>query len=291
MRTYWNFSFCENDVNGLVKCYDNGENHVGYRLLWERLGDYRSRSFKDLESPGIYLLFEKRARESKPRMYVGQGDLRRNKKGMLNRVKEHVRKGDMNWCDEVIFLPVRDFFGATELKWLEHRFYVEAEGRGRYQMANGTEPQDAKLRDEIKPDAEEFVENAHFLTAALGFTPFPSNLCRQETRLDVQDKPTPSPKIAFTVKFAGGKSIACSSVAETFAAAIRAIGSDKVSTLDLQRDKKPLLMKNKADMPYPSSARDVGMGWFVNVHASRSANIKTLRNIIKLLDVDASILE
>ena len=272
MNSYWYYQFCEDDVNGLVKCYDTTEAYEGYRLLWERLSQYKSRNFEDLESAGIYLLFEKHARENKPRMYVGQGDLRKNNKGMLNRVKEHFRKGDKAWCDEVIFLPVPDYFGSTELNWLEHRVCVDAELAQKYFVVNGPKPHDAILRKEIQGAAEAFVEHAEFLTAALGFTPFQTSSQKREcARGKPQGKSKPKDDVAFLVKFSDGDVIGEATSADTYAKAIKKIGAEKVVKLRLMRDKMPLLGKSRDEMPYPNSVRDVGKGWFVNTHASKAS--------------------
>lgn len=169
-RKIWLLDFTENALDGLARCYCNGASAEGYRLLWDKVAEMKSAEVLDM--PGIYFIIEKKGNEKhKPRIYVGQGDKRKNQKAMLNRVKEHKRKGEFTWADDVVFIRIPDSFGPTELSFLENKFYqliVEAEAYD----ASQEDPHKAIPRDEIKYQVNCVLEEAEWILSIFGHRPF-----------------------------------------------------------------------------------------------------------------------
>lgn len=169
-RKIWLLDFTENALDGLARCYCNGASAEGYRLLWDKVAEMKSAEVLDM--PGIYFIIEKKGNEKhKPRIYVGQGDKRKNQKAMLNRVKEHKRKGEFTWADDVVFIRIPDSFGPTEFSFLENKFYqliVEAEAYD----ASQEDPHKAIPRDEIKYQVNCVLEEAEWILSIFGHRPF-----------------------------------------------------------------------------------------------------------------------
>jgi len=168
-KKVWLLNFCEGTLDGLVRCYLH-DSTQGYRLLWGAVGDVKAHPA--LEKPGIYFVVEKKSGNGKPHIYVGQATERKNKNGMLNRLKEHRRKGEFTWADDVVFLPTPEKFGSTELNFLENRFYSLVVEAGSYEAQNAIDPHRSKPRDEIMWVVESFVEDAESILAIFGHRPF-----------------------------------------------------------------------------------------------------------------------
>lgn len=170
-RKIWLLDFTENALDGLTRCYCNGASAEGYRLLWDKVAEVKSAG--ELDEPGIYFIVEKKgSTSSKPHIYVGQGDKRKNQKAMLNRVKEHKRKGEYAWADDVIFIRVPSSFGPTELSYLENQFYQLIVEAGAYNAGNQADPHKATPRDEIKYQVGCVIEDAEWILSIFGHRPF-----------------------------------------------------------------------------------------------------------------------
>lgn len=189
-QKYWTLNFCEENYDGLLRCYRHGGT-TGYRLLWENLSTVRS--VEALDEQGIYFVIERGNIENKcPRIYIGQGSKRKNQKAMLNRVKEHKRNGEFEWADDVVLVRTPDSFGATELNYLEHKFHELAQKAKRYDTNNKVKPHNGVLREEIVGLVDDFIEDTEDILAIFGHRPFMAlkqeESAPQEQKCEVADK-------------------------------------------------------------------------------------------------------
>lgn len=176
---YWELVFCDGSFDGLVKCSTKRHVTYGYRLSADKLDSIGKAHKSELEKSGIYFICERRSwnsnRNSHPHMYVGQSKLRKNKDAMLNRVKEHRKEmslGKLAWQDEIVFIVPPDNFGATELNYLEHRFYELGVSSGRYDFSDQNDPHASDISPDMEEPIEDFIEDVKYIMAAFGYLPF-----------------------------------------------------------------------------------------------------------------------
>lgn len=70
---------------------------------------------------GVYFLFGTDI-NGKEQVYVGQTNSRKNGKGILGRILEP-HKSINDWTEVVMLTMSDDSFGATEISYLENRFF------------------------------------------------------------------------------------------------------------------------------------------------------------------------
>ncbi len=101
--------------------------------------------------------------------------------------------------------------------------------------------------------------------------------------------PSPPPPPAhgvLSVRFPDGALISEKKANQTFAKAIEKIGPEVVAPLGISNCGEPLVTKNKDELlKYPSSIIPIADGWFVNTHSSTESKVKTLKAIIKSLNL------
>jgi len=125
---------------------------------------------KYLKQSGVYFLFGA-DKEEKLVVYIGQAGTRKNKEGLLNRIKEPHSKIEF-WTDAVMFTTTNNSLGPTEIGFLENRFCNMAIAAKRYDVKNGNDPSPGNLTEEKESEMEEFIEYAKLVIGVLGFKVF-----------------------------------------------------------------------------------------------------------------------
>ena len=154
-----NYFLMDSTPNGRIKCTLANWTGVAYKIPRVKLVDCKNIDY--LKQSGVYFLFSK-GDGDKPLVYVGQSGTRKNGEGILNRLKEHhasPKQGLEDWYEAVAFTTSNNIFGATEISWLENRFFALALTAG-----NVTEEKESEL--------EEYVEYAKIVMGVLGHLVF-----------------------------------------------------------------------------------------------------------------------
>lgn len=118
-----NYFLMDGTSRGRIKCTLANWTGVAYKIPRVKLLDCKDVDY--LKQSGVYFLFSKEE-SKKPIVYIGQAGNRKNGEGILNRLKEHhaAPKKDLeNWYEAIAFTTSNNTFGATEISWLENKFF------------------------------------------------------------------------------------------------------------------------------------------------------------------------
>jgi hypothetical protein len=163
-----NYFLMDGTPNGRIKCTLANWTGVAYKIPRVKLVDCKNIDY--LKQSGVYFLFSKGEGE-KPLVYVGQAGSRKNGEGVLNRLKEHhanPKPGLEDWYEAIAFTTSNNIFGATEISWLENRFFALASKANRYEAKNGNEPNAGNVTEEKESELEEYVDYAKIVMGVLG---------------------------------------------------------------------------------------------------------------------------
>ena len=152
-------------ANGKIKAQISNWNGVAYKIPRELLSECRD--FEAFNQSGVYFLFGYKS------VYVGQAEVRKNGKGIHQRIQDHENdKYQDTWEEVVIFTTKDNSLGRTDISYLENRFYNKALAAGRYTVQNGNEPTIGTVTEEKEAELEEFMDQAELVIGALGYKVF-----------------------------------------------------------------------------------------------------------------------
>ncbi|MHB0829032.1 MAG: hypothetical protein ACYCDN_06045 [Schaalia turicensis] len=150
---------------------------VSYRLYIVPARQIRDfRTHEHMSKPGIYMMLGDPT-DKKPETYIGQAKRRKNGNGTIQRVIEHIDRGEHLFCQWAIMLvdsPRK--FGPTELTNLENTFTLAAQDAGLTRVRNGCEPSNSELTLATRLRLDKVVETTRLMLGALGiyiFDPHP----------------------------------------------------------------------------------------------------------------------
>lgn len=166
MQTTIKLFLMDGDPSNRIKCsFSSGWNGCGYKVPASDID--KCDDIEVLKSAGVYFLFGYDEDENEV-VYIGQGNIRQNGQGVLNRIKEpHNQIPD--WKNCVIFVSTDNSLGPTELNYLENKFTKLSQQAGRYIVKNGNTPNPAKLSEEDQADMTLFIKNASIILSTLGY--------------------------------------------------------------------------------------------------------------------------
>ena len=166
-----NLFLIDGEASGRIKC--TMANWVGIAYKIPRTELERCQERDDLKQSGVYFLFGVSEKTGKDIVYVGQAGARKSGEGILNRLKEHKRNPDKGyWHEAVVFTTTNNYFGATEISYLENRFRNIAMDAKRYDVKNVNEPNLGNIREEQESELEEFIDYAKVIMGTLGHKVF-----------------------------------------------------------------------------------------------------------------------
>lgn len=166
-----NLFLIDGEASGRIKC--TMDNWVGIAYKIPRTELERCQERDDLKQSGVYFLFGVSEKTGKDIVYVGQAGARKSGEGILNRLKEHKRNPDKGyWHEAVVFTTTNNYFGATEISYLENRFRNIAMDAKRYDVKNVNEPNLGNIREEQESELEEFIDYAKVIMGTLGHKVF-----------------------------------------------------------------------------------------------------------------------
>ena len=106
-------------------------------------------------------------------VYVGQAEVRKNGKGIHQRILDHENDKYKDYWDEVVIFTRKDnSLGRTDISYLENRFYNKALEAGRFHVQNGNEPTIGTVTEEKESELEEYIDQAELVLGALGYKVF-----------------------------------------------------------------------------------------------------------------------
>ena len=115
-----NLFLMDGTMEGRVKCGLANWTGLAYKIPRDYFA--QSDSIKETKNNGIYFMIGVDEESDQPAVYVGQARQRSNGKGLLGRIIEP--HNSITYWKEAILLTTRDdYFGPTELCYLEHRLY------------------------------------------------------------------------------------------------------------------------------------------------------------------------
>lgn len=166
-----NLFLMDGNAQGRIKCTLANWTGVVYKIPRTMLKDSSDIPF--LNQTGVYLLFGESEHTAEPLVYVGQSGSRKNGKGILCRLDEHIRQAKKEWWNAAVaFTTSNNSFGPTEISYLENRFYRMAKDAKRYRAENDNEPNPGNLTEEKESEMEEYIEYAKLVVGALGLAVF-----------------------------------------------------------------------------------------------------------------------
>ena len=152
-------------IDGYLKCTLANWTGVVYKIPRTELENCKER--EDLKQSGVYVLFgtEEKVEKEEKVIYIGQANARKNGEGILSRLQEHKRNPKKAyWTEAIVFVTSNNSFGATEISYLESRFYELAIQAKRYVVKNENHPNSGNITEEKASELEEFIEYVQIQT-------------------------------------------------------------------------------------------------------------------------------
>ena len=175
-QQFCTFILIDGKVDGRIKCTASiDKSCVGFKLSHSAaIG--KNDDIKDLNNGGIYFLFGRRENEAsgcEGTFYVGQAAVRKNEKGLLQRINEnHKPLLKWNWDTVIIFTTNNSDLDSAQINYLENKFYNLAKNVKRYEMKNKQEPHKGIVKITSEISANQFVEAVILITEFLGYRVF-----------------------------------------------------------------------------------------------------------------------
>jgi hypothetical protein len=163
-----NLFLMDGDPNGRIKCSLTNWTGIAYKI--PRIEIDNSKEIEHLSHNGVYFLFGTSDKGDSV-VYIGQARTRKNGNGLLGRIIEPHPAIDY-WTDAVLLTTRDDYFGPTEISYLENRFCNMAKEVGRYPVVNGNDPSPGKITEEKESEMEEFIDYSLIVIGALGYKLF-----------------------------------------------------------------------------------------------------------------------
>lgn len=163
-----NLFLMDGEPNGRIKCSLTNWTGVAYKI--PRTEIYISKNIEHLSHNGVYFLFGT-SDIGEDVVYIGQARTRKNGNEMLGRILEPHPTIDY-WTEAVLLTTRDDYFGPTEISYLENRFCNMAKEVGRYSVVNGNDPSPGNLTQEKESELEEFIDYALIVIGAMGYKIF-----------------------------------------------------------------------------------------------------------------------
>lgn len=152
-------------ANGKIKATITNWNGIAYKIPRGLLDECKE--LEAFRQSGVYFLFGNNM------VYVGQAEVRKNGKGIHQRILDHENDKYKDCWDEVVIFTRKDnSLGRTDISYLENRFYNKALEAGRFHVQNGNEPTIGTVTEEKESELEEYIDQAELVLGALGYKVF-----------------------------------------------------------------------------------------------------------------------
>lgn len=166
-----NLFLMDGEANGRIKCTLANWTGIAYKIPRTSIDLCKDRG--DLKQSGVYFLFGTSDETSNNVVYIGQAGTRKNSEGLLYRLQEHKRDSNKDyWTEAVLITTSNNSFGATEISYLENRFYELSIEAKRYDVKNGNNPTQGNVTEEKKSELEDFIDYSRIVVGVLGHKVF-----------------------------------------------------------------------------------------------------------------------
>ena len=166
------FLLYNGDYEGLVKCSRPMDGMVAYkipRMVAERCG-----GIADMRKSGVYLLIGEDANRNTT-VYVGQGAVRANRKGVLGRMMEahtnqnrKLQKPTDDWTEAIAFVSRLTDLDVAALSYMEHYLCKGIRNAGRVVVLNQKTPAISTFSEESECDMPRYMEQIEVLLRGFG---------------------------------------------------------------------------------------------------------------------------
>lgn len=141
-------------------------NWTGLGIIFPREKWPSTKQRQEFSRTGVYILSGyKEAEDELPTIYIGEGDVIRN------RIDSHYQNKDF-WDRAIAFTASNNSLNKAHAKWLEWALVNRALGAKRSILENGTEPQEPKLSEAERADTEAFLNEVLQILPLLGLRAF-----------------------------------------------------------------------------------------------------------------------
>lgn len=137
-------------------------NRTGQALACPRSRLDELKEWPEAAKPGVYILFEARLGDSKPKAYIGESE------NVAERLLTHDRKKEF-WNEAVIISNKDDNLTKSHVKYLESRIEALASSADRYELDNGSTPTLSSLSRSERDAMEELLEDIRLFLGTLGY--------------------------------------------------------------------------------------------------------------------------
>jgi hypothetical protein len=137
-------------------------NRTGQALACPRSRLDELKDWPEAAKPGVYILFEARLGDSKPKAYIGESE------NVADRLLTHDRKKEF-WNEAVIISNKDDNLTKSHVKYLESRIEALASLADRYDLDNGSTPTLSSLSRSDRDAMEELLEDIRLFLGTLGY--------------------------------------------------------------------------------------------------------------------------
>lgn len=160
-----NVYLIDGEANGKIKAQISNWNGIAYKIPRNHLAECKN--LDAFKQSGVYFLF------GDNKVYIGQAEIRKNGKGIHQRILDHeTDKYKFCWDEVVIFTTKDNSLGRTDISYLENRFYNKALEAGRFMVKNSNEPTMGTVTEEKESELEEFIDQSQLILGALGYKVF-----------------------------------------------------------------------------------------------------------------------
>lgn len=157
----------DDSLSGSIRGTVEGRIEVIYKIPRTQIESFKNR--EDLSNSGVYFLVGTSNQSSKDVIYVGQAGNRKNGDGILARLLEHKKNPDKNyWTAAIVLTTKSNDYGATELNFLEHKFYNLAKAANRCEVRNKIDAPLGNIAEGKEHALEKSVHYARLILGALG---------------------------------------------------------------------------------------------------------------------------
>ena len=165
-----NLFFCDADLSKRIKVSISGSYALAYKVPKSCASLCADKP--ELNNSGIYFLLGK-DENGCDAFYVGQADLRKNAKGIINRATEP--HPTINYWQTIIALTTKDnSLDTAKICYLENKFWKLAIDAGRYAVKNGNEPSKGSISEEAEAEMDEYASYVLMMISAMGYKIFES---------------------------------------------------------------------------------------------------------------------
>ena len=157
-------------------------NWTGHGIVFPRERWPTTRQRGEFSRTGVYILSGyKSAEDELPTVYIGEGDVIRN------RIESHFQSKDF-WDRAIVFTASNNSLNKAHVKWLEYALVNRAVQAKRSILDNGTEPQEPALSEAERADTQAFLQEVLQILPLVGLRAFemPKPVATPQLKPDIE---------------------------------------------------------------------------------------------------------